>query len=133
VKAYDIRGSANVRTSFGPVTLISIEGSVDVDSQFGLVEISGVPPRNAAGACNHLLLRTSSAPIRVHLVETGGYDLTAHTSFGKVSSELPITSTGVMSGESLNGKINNGGCPLQLTNNNGGIEILRGFAPTPKR
>ena len=133
MKAYGIQGSANVRTSFGPVSLTEIQGSVDVDSQNGVVDVSGVPPHNAAGACNHISLRTSFAPIRVHLVETGGYDLTAHTSFGKVTSELPITSSGVFGGESWNGRINSGGCQLQLTNNNGGIEIRKGFAPAPKR
>jgi hypothetical protein len=30
-----------------------------------------------------------------------------------------------MGGDSLNGKINSGGCPLQLTDNNGSVEILR--------
>jgi hypothetical protein len=43
-----------------------------------------------------------------------------------VSSELPIMTNGTIDGDSLNGKINGGGCQLQLTNNNGGIQILKG-------
>jgi hypothetical protein len=31
----------------------------------------------------------------------------------------------MISGDSLNAKINGGGCQLQLTNNNGNIEILK--------
>lgn len=132
VRAFAVHGFANVRTSFGPVGLFEILGSVDVDSQNGTVEVSGVPLRSAAGSCNHISLKTSFSPIRVHLVENGDYDLAAHTSFGKVTSEMPVTTTGEMGGESWNGKINKGGCALQLTDNNGAIEILKGFVPPPK-
>jgi hypothetical protein len=71
-------------------------------------------------------LRTSFAPLRVYLAESAKYDVIAHTSLGKVTSELPITTTGTISGDSLNGKITGGGCALQLTNSTGKIEILKG-------
>jgi hypothetical protein len=51
--------------------------------------------------------------------------LTARTSFGRINSELPVTSTGQLGGDSLNGKIGNGGCTLSLTNANGSIDILK--------
>jgi hypothetical protein len=41
---------------------------------------------------------------------------------------LPITATGDLSGDSVNGTINGGGCQLQLNNSNGGIQISRGGA-----
>ncbi len=78
-----------------------------------------------AGACNAITLRSSFAPVRVALSDGGGYDLTSHTSFGKVSSELDVTASGTLGGDSLNGRIGGGGCPLQLTNSNGNIEILK--------
>jgi hypothetical protein len=38
---------------------------------------------------------------------------------------LPITTSGQVGGDSLTGKIGNGGCTLSLTNSNGSIEILK--------
>jgi hypothetical protein len=61
----------------------------------------------------------------VRLPESAGYNLTARTSFGRINSELPVTSTGQLGGDSLNGKIGNGGCTLSLTNANGSIDILK--------
>jgi hypothetical protein len=70
-------------------------------------------------------LKTSFAPIQVRLPGDAGYELTARTSFGHISSALPVTSTGTIGGDSLNGKIGNGGCTLSLTNSNGNIEIAK--------
>src|SRR2546430_8167243 len=38
----------------------------------------------------------------------------ARTSFGRISSELPVTSTGSIGGDTLNGTIGSSGCQLQL-------------------
>jgi hypothetical protein len=64
--------------------------------------------------------------MQLRLPEDGGYQITARTSFGHITSELPITSTGMIGGDSLSGKIGNGGaCTLSLTDSNGNIEILK--------
>jgi len=44
----------------------------------------------------------------------------------RISSELPVTSTGSIGGDTLNGTIGSGGCLLQLNNSNGSIEITKG-------
>jgi hypothetical protein len=111
------------------VRLDDIFGGVDVDNQNGTVEVSVMPAKSSSGACNAINLRTSFSPLRVYIDENAKYDVIAHASMGKVSSELPLTTTGVIGGDSLNAKINGGGCQLQLTNNNGKIEILKGSAP----
>ncbi len=128
VKALTIHGAASVRTSFGSVSLAGIEGAVDVDDSNGSLEVSGVPAKNSAGACNAITLRTSFSPIRLYLPDGAAYNVAAHTSFGKVTSDLPITATGDLSGDSINGTINGGGCQLQLNNSNGGITISHGAA-----
>ena len=62
---------------------------------------------------------------QVRLPADGNYDLSARTSFGHITSELPVTASGTLGGDSLNGKIGNGGCTLSVTNSNGNIEILK--------
>ena len=120
VTAYSIKGSANVRTSFAPVTLDGVAGATDVQNQNGTVEVTTARQQT----CKPVTVRTSFSPLRVHVPADAGYAVTARTSYGRINSELPMTVTGVVSGDSLSGKIGNGACPMQLTNNNGPIEIM---------
>lgn len=121
VRAATVKGSATVRTSFGAVVLGGVEGPVvEVRNQNGAVEVEG-----AASRCTRIDLSTSFSAIRLRLPETGGYDITARTSFGSIHSELPITASGTLGGDSLSGRIGPGGCTVTLTGSNGSIEILR--------
>jgi DUF4097 and DUF4098 domain-containing protein YvlB len=122
VTASEVKGDASARTSFGSVTLEDIGGSIAVDNQNGTVTVSG--SRSSSG-CKSVTLKTSFAPMQLHLPADVSYDVTARTSFGHISSDLPVTSTGTLGGDSLNGRIGSGGCPLSLTNSNGNIEILK--------
>jgi len=122
VTASSVKGDATARTSFGAVTLDDISGSITVDNQNGAVMLSA---DRISTLCKHITVKTSFAPIQVRLPEGAGYNVTAHTSFGRISSDLPVTSSGQLGGDSLSGKIGNGGCTLALTNSNGSIEILK--------
>jgi hypothetical protein len=104
------------------VTLDDIGGAITVDNQNGAVVLSAA---RQSSSCQNITVKTSFSPIQVRLPESAGYNLTARTSFGRINSELPVTSTGQLGGDSLNGKIGNGGCTLSLTNANGSIDILK--------
>lgn len=78
-----------------------------------------------SSTCKNITVKTSFSPIQVKLPEGAGYNLTARTSFGRINSELPVTSSGQLGGDSLSGKIGNGGCTLSLTDSNGSIDILK--------
>jgi hypothetical protein len=121
VKGIHVR-SAKVKTSFGGVVLEQVGGAIDVDDQNGAVEASS----NGAAGCQAIAIRTSFSPIRVRLNGTPSYRVMAKTSFGKIRSDFPISVSGSMSGDSLNGLIGDGQCELSLTDNNGTIEILNG-------
>jgi hypothetical protein len=69
--------------------------------------------------------KTSFAPIRIAVPDGHGYTVTARTSFGKVRTDLPITTTGGLSEEGITGKIGDGRCRMALTNNNGNIEMVK--------
>ncbi len=122
VTANSVSGDTSARTSFGPVTLDDIGGSITVDNQNGAVMLSAA---RQSSTCKNITVKTSFSPIQVKLPEGAGYNLTARTSFGRINSELPVTSSGQLGGDSLNGKIGNGGCTLSLTNSNGSIDILK--------
>ena len=122
VTARSVKGDASVNTSFAGVTLDTIGGRITVDNQNGAVSVTAIRP---ASGCRDISLKTSFSSIRVRVPEGVGYNVAARTSFGRISSELPITSTGSIGGDTLNGTIGSGGCQLQLTDSNGSIEIAK--------
>src|SRR6516162_1288185 len=122
VTARNVKGDANVRTSFSGVTLDGVGGKIRVDNQNGGIAVTASRPTSG---CRDILLKTSFSSIRVQIPEGLGYNLSAHTSFGRISSDLPVTSTGNVGGDTLNGTINGGGCVLQLNDTNGSIEITK--------
>jgi DUF4097 and DUF4098 domain-containing protein YvlB len=123
VKGSGVAGGANVTTSFAGVTLDGVMGRVDVDNQNGSVDVRAL---SRGGKCFPVSLKSSFGPIRIYLPEGIGYDVNAHTSFGKVTSQIPLTVTGPFSADSMSGKIGDGKCPLTLDNSNGNIDILKG-------
>jgi DUF4097 and DUF4098 domain-containing protein YvlB len=122
VTARNIKGDAGVTTSFAGVTLESVGGRIRVDNQNGAISVTAMRP---ASGCRDISLKTSFSSIRVRIPDGVGYNVAARTSFGRVSSELPVTATGNLGGDSLNGTIGAGGCQLQLTDSNGSIEIAK--------
>ena len=120
VKAAGIRSSANVKTSFGAVLLDGVAGAVDVDNQNGGVEVSLL-----GQTCRPVGIRTSFSAVRVRVPDNSSYAVAAKTSFGKIHSDFPMTVSGDLSADSLNGNIGGGSCPMRLNNNNGSIEILK--------
>jgi len=122
VTANTVKGDASAKTSFGSVTLEDIIGSITVDNQNGAVSVSAA---RTAPSCKNISLKTSFSPMQIRLPSDAGYDLSARTSFGHITSELPVTASGILGGDSLNGKIGAGGCTLSLTNSNGNIEIMK--------
>ena len=123
VTARSVKGGGSVKTSFSGVTLDGVGGRISVDNQNGAIAVTNSRP---ASGCRDILLKTSFSSIRAQVPQGLGYYLTAHTSFGRISSELPVTSTGNIGGDTLNGTIGSGGCQLQLNDSNGSIEITKG-------
>ena len=122
VTARNVKGDTGVNTSFSGVTLESIGGRVTVDDQNGAIFVAATHP---ASGCHDISLKTSFSSIQVRIPDGVGYNVSARTSFGRITTDLPVTATGSLGGDSLNGTIGSGGCQLQLTNANGNIEITK--------
>lgn len=120
VTASGVAGDAGVETSFGGVTLNGIGGKVRVNNQNGAIDVT-----TSSESCKDISLKTSFSHIVVRIPSNGGFRVSAITSFGKISSELPITSMATIGSDMLNGTIGNGACTLTLANSNGSIEIAK--------
>jgi hypothetical protein len=118
----NVLGDAVASTSFGSVTLESVGGKLFVENQNCAISVSVL---TSVRTCHEISLKTSFAPIRAGIPEGQDYSVSARTSFGRISSEQPITSTRVMESEVLEGRIGDGNCPLRLTDSNGNIEIAK--------
>ncbi|HWW60896.1 MAG TPA: DUF4097 family beta strand repeat-containing protein, partial [Thermoanaerobaculia bacterium] len=110
--------TAKVRTSFASVFLSDIGGNVDVQNQNGAISVTEM----RGGSCHSIIARTSFSSIKVGVRSGRGYAVSAKTSFGRITSSLPIATTSV-SDETLVGTIGSGGCRLELVNSNGNITI----------
>jgi DUF4097 and DUF4098 domain-containing protein YvlB len=114
-------GSTKVRTSFASVFVRDVAAPVTVENQNGSISVEAL---RTGGRCAAVNLRTSFAPIEVDL-PAGGYSVTAQTSFGSITSDVEIEALARTTGSAttLNGRIGNGECQVQLTNQNGNIRI----------
>lgn len=122
VTVHNVKGDAQVKTSFAGVTLESIGGKITVDNQNGAISVVATRPPSG---CRDISLKTSFAPIHVRIPDGVGYNVSARTSFGRISSDIPLSSSGSTGGDSLSGTIGSGGCKLQLTDSNASIEIAK--------
>jgi DUF4097 and DUF4098 domain-containing protein YvlB len=121
VKASNARG-AQVRTSFGGVLLDTIAGPLQIENQNGAVDAS----ISSRGGCQPVIIRTSFSPLRVRIDGEASYRVSARTSFGKIRTDFPLTISGSLSNDELNGTIGSGRCDMRLSDSNGAIEILKG-------
>jgi hypothetical protein len=121
VKASNARG-AQVRTSFAAAILDGISGPLQIEDQNGAVDATV----SARGACQPVIIRTSFSPLRVRIDGEASYRVNARTSFGKIRSDFPLSVSGSLSSDELNGTIGSGRCDMRLSDTNGTIEILKG-------
>ncbi|MPZ17956.1 MAG: hypothetical protein GEV06_08600 [Luteitalea sp.] len=122
VEASSVAGSAQITTSFGGVVLKEVDGTIDVKNRNGAIDVA---PSRQAQKCHDLTLATSFSPIHIRLREDSSYVLNARVTFGRISSDLPVTASGTMAEGSLSGTIGSGGCSLRATTTNGDIRIQK--------
>jgi hypothetical protein len=111
------------KTTFNGVTVTDAAGPITVENQNGSVTVSA----RAGQGCQPISLRTTFGPIRVTLPPGAGYNVAAHTTFGRIRSEHEAAVSGDLSPDTFTGKIGGGGCDLRLNGQNGSIDILKGI------
>jgi len=119
----DVGGNVKVHTSFASAFVKNVRGAIDIQNQNGAITVNGL-----AASCHPINLQTTFSSIRVGLPPNVGYDLNARTSFGHITTDIPVTTITQNVGaedDSLIGRIGNGGCRLEIRTSNGGITIGR--------
>jgi len=129
-----------LRTGFGKVHVMDVDGHVDADTGFGDVDARGRfeslslrtgfgTIRAEAGVGSHITrdwrLSSGFGDITLSLASDLNADLEARTSFGHVSCDFPITVTDTRSRSSINGRIGSGGSPINIDTGFGSVHIRK--------
>jgi hypothetical protein len=134
-----LEGRADLQTTNGSVTAEGTKGYVQAKATNGRITLSRLEGGGEAVATNGKItaeflglgsqgckLRSTNGGIRVALPEGARADLTASTTNGRITCDLPLSLVGEMSKRRMEGKINGGGPPIELRTTNGSIAVVKG-------
>jgi len=138
IKVGDTTGNVMARTSGGSIHIGKTKGSVTAETSGGGINVNGATgilnARTSGGSIHATLidqptgectLETSGGGIEVKVAEKIAVDLDAHTSGGRVNSEIPVLVQGEMKPNHLRTKLNGGGPKLTLGTSGGSIKIRK--------
>lgn len=110
------KGDVDVSASSGGVTVTGADGALRVDCSSGSISVDGRP----SGAWS---LHSSSGGVSVNLPADAAFDLDAQASSGSIDSAHPVTMTGTIDKQRLQGKVRGGGPLVEIHTSSGGIRI----------
>lgn len=109
-------GNARIGTGSGDVTLHGAKGAVRVETGSGEVHVEGEP-------ISDWHISTASGSIGLKLPAQASFDLDARTAAGRLIMDRPMTVSGLVSRNHLQGKVGNGGALLDAHTASGNVEI----------
>jgi len=118
IHATGIGGDASIKTSGGSVEVFDVAGVIEAHTSGGPVRASFIAGNGSGGS-----LSSSGGGITATIDPAVALDVDAHTSGGKVTSDLPITVHGSTSRNTLRGELNGGGPTLKLRSSGGSIRL----------
>jgi hypothetical protein len=138
VRTESIRGNLLLQTNDGDIQVRDAEGSLHAETHDGNVNVNGrfdfVSVHTGDGNVDtevssapkpqpNWSFRTGDGNLRLRLPAEFAADLDAHTGDGHVNVDFPLTTSGSTHGNSIRGKINGGGIPIELRSGDGNIEV----------
>jgi Putative adhesin len=109
-------GDVDVSSSSGGVVVTGVNGAARVSASSGSIEVEGRP----AGPWD---IRSSSGGVTVRIPADAQFDLDARVSSGRIETTHPITMTGTIDKQRLQGKVRGGGPLVAVRTSSGGIRI----------
>jgi DUF4097 and DUF4098 domain-containing protein YvlB len=122
-------GDVEVRSGDGRLNADTRDGNIRAEGRFDLLDLKtgdgNVEAEAAAGSAisSSWLLRTGDGNIILRVPQGLSADLDAHTGDGHVNIDFPVTVTGSVRENSIRGKMNGGGQPIELRTGDGNIEL----------
>jgi len=116
VRIETVSGDVKAHSSGGPIHVLDAAGRVDAQTSGGGVEVAFAKGNGRGGR-----IESSGGGITVSLDPSVRLDIDAHGE--RVHSDLPLTTSGSFSRESLHGTLNGGGPSLRLETSGGSVKI----------
>ncbi len=129
VIANSTKGKVDIETTFGTVRLKQISGDIRVDNSNGSIRLaeiavslnSGVKPQNY---CKKIDCSTSFGSIQISLPQQASVEINAKTTWGEISTELPLEIEEFGTSDTLTGKLRDGDTIINLTGKNSNIILI---------
>lgn len=136
----NLRANARVDTGFGKIDFPGFSGELVGNTGFGDVSAEGRFDRlqlktgfgniraavdSGSKMSEDWRLSSGFGSLRVRVPSDLNADLRAHSGFGHVSTDLPLTVSGISGHSSVRGKLGSGGFPLELSTGFGSVHIGR--------
>jgi hypothetical protein len=133
VRVSNIGGAVHAETDSGEVEVEAIQGNLQAQSDSGGIRARGIAGGIEASADSggiHLQ-QTTAGPIRASSdsgsitveLTRAGYDISAQSDSGGIDTDVPLTTTGMIRRNRVEGKIRGGGPLVVLEADSGGIHI----------
>jgi hypothetical protein len=110
------KGDVEVSSSSGEVVVTGVDGAARISASSGGIVVEGRP----SGAWN---IHSSSGGVTLRLPSDAAFDLDARVSSGRIESAHPVTVSGRIDRQHLQGKVRGGGAPVEVRSSSGGIHI----------
>ena len=110
------KGDVDVSSSSGDVVVTGVNGAARVSASSGSIEVEGRP----TGPWD---IHSSSGGVTVRIPSDARFDLDAHVSSGRIETAHPLTMTGTIDKQRLQGKVLGGGPLVSVRTSSGGIRI----------
>ena len=122
IRVSDVDGAIHVQTKNGGVSLARVAGEVSGGTKNGgvMVELAG-----SRWQGKQLDLETKNGGVVVSMPQNYSAHVQAETVHGRVSSDFPITVSGWIRRQNLEGNIGSGGALIHVSTVNGGIVLRR--------
>lgn len=110
------KGNVDVSSSSGDVEVIGVDGAARVSASSGSIVLEGRP----AGPWT---VNSSSGGVTLRIPPDSAFDLDARVSSGRIDSAHPVTMTGRIDKNRVQGKVRGGGPLVEVHTSSGGIRI----------
>ncbi len=138
IRVNDVKGDLHLDSGDGNIEAHSLEGKLNADTHDGNIRAEGrfdalqlhsgdgnIEAEARAGSRMDAgwSLRTGDGRVALRLPADFAADLDAHTGDGRVSVDVPVTVSGSLRENTVRGKMNGGGQPLELRSGDGDIRV----------
>ncbi len=140
IEANGLSGEVRLHSGDGHIHGTDFDGELRADSGDGRIDVAGrfdtlslesgdgsVTAEVASGSkiANDWSIRSGDGSVTLLLPDGLNADLDAHTGDGHITLDFPVTTSGVISGSNIHGKIGSGGPPLIVHTGDGSIHISK--------